>query len=119
MATRKDCATASTCADPALPHRGDAMRAAELYHLRHPLPFPPSPHPRMIDLLEIDDFLDAETLADLVAELDRSAGRPSTVLSAEPDGTVHTMSRKSTRVAVSPETLERVKTRLMERKSAL
>ncbi len=73
----------------------------------------------MIDLLEIDDFLDSVTLADLVAELDRSAGRPSTVLSADAEGALDTMARKSTRIAVAPEMRERVKARLMERKAAL
>lgn len=70
----------------------------------------------MIDLLEINDFLDDATRAALVAELHRAAGAPSTVLSAQAGGMVHTAVRKSTRVAVSPQTRELVRQRLMARK---
>ncbi|HEX6040126.1 2OG-Fe(II) oxygenase [Longimicrobium sp.] len=69
----------------------------------------------MIDLFEIDGFLDEDTRARLVAELDAAGGAPATVLS----GDVHTMSRKTTRVAVSPETRALVRQRLMERKAEL
>jgi SM-20-related protein len=73
----------------------------------------------VIDLLEIDGFLDAATLADLVAELEAARGAPSTVLSAQMGGTVHASVRKSTRVAVSDETRERVRAALMARKAEL
>jgi SM-20-related protein len=73
----------------------------------------------MIDLLEIEDFLDAATLAGVVAELERAGGAPATVLSTEPGGVVRPMARKATRVAVSPETRALVKARLMERKGEI
>ena len=69
----------------------------------------------MIDLLEIDDFLDAATRADIVAELDRAASAPSTVLSGDAGGRMDA-ARKSKRVAVPPEVGERVRERLMELK---
>jgi SM-20-related protein len=73
----------------------------------------------MIDLLEIDGFLDDDARADLVAELDRTHGAPSTVLSAEAGGKVQAAVRKSTRIAISPETRARVKERLMERRAQI
>lgn len=75
-------------------------------------------HP-MIDLFEINDFLDAATRAAVFAELERAGGAPSTVLSANPGGVVAPMSRKSTRVAVSQETRDLVRRRLMERKGEI
>ena len=74
----------------------------------------------MIDLHTIADFLDPETRDALAAELRASAGAASTVLSAEKaGGVVHSAVRRSTRVDVSPETRERVKAKLMERKAEL
>ncbi len=74
----------------------------------------------MIDLLHIHGFLDPAPLADLVAELDRAAGAPATVLSNSTEGgVVHTASRRTTKVAVSPEVRAWVKQRLMERKPEL
>ncbi|HST62266.1 MAG TPA: 2OG-Fe(II) oxygenase [Longimicrobium sp.] len=73
----------------------------------------------MIDLLEIQDFLDDATCVDLVAELDRAHGAPATVLSAEAGGMVQSAVRRTTRVAVSPGTRTRVKQRLMERKAEI
>lgn len=74
----------------------------------------------MIDLHTISDFLDAETREALSAELRASAGAASTVLSNEKSGgVIHSTVRRSTRVEVSPETRERVKARLMERKAEL
>ncbi|HEY0020551.1 MAG TPA: 2OG-Fe(II) oxygenase [Longimicrobium sp.] len=73
----------------------------------------------MIDLLEIDGFLDDATRAALVAELDRTHGAPATVLSAEPGGKVQAAVRKSTRIAVSPEARALVKERLMERRAQI
>lgn len=69
----------------------------------------------MIDLFEIERFLDDDTRVRLVAELDSIGGAPATVLSGE----VHAMSRKTTRVAVSPETRALVRQRLMDRKPEL
>jgi SM-20-related protein len=73
----------------------------------------------VIDLFEIEGFLDAASLAELRAELERAGGRPATVLSADDGGALHPTVRKTTRIAVSPETRERVKQRLMARKPAL
>jgi SM-20-related protein len=72
----------------------------------------------MIDLLEIESFLDEDTRARLVAELDASHGAPATVLSADAGGRMDA-ARKSTRVTVSPETRALVRQRLMERKPEL
>ncbi len=73
----------------------------------------------MIDLLEIEHFLDDATRAELVAELHAAAGAPATVLSAEMGGTVHSAVRRTTRIAVSPQTRALVKARLMERKAEI
>src|SRR5688500_18739011 len=72
----------------------------------------------MIDLLEIEGFLDDATRAGIVAELDRAHGAPATVLSGEAGGRVD-MARKTTRITVSPETRALVKARLMERKAEI
>ena len=73
----------------------------------------------MIDLLEIEDFLDAAMLADLVAELNAASGDAATVLSREASGMVQSSVRKTTRVAVAAETRERVKQRLMQEKAKI
>lgn len=73
----------------------------------------------MIDLYQIEGFLDPATRAELVAELDRAAGAPATVLSAQMGGTVHSTVRRTTRVAVSAETRALVRERLMERKGEI
>jgi SM-20-related protein len=72
-----------------------------------------------IDLLEMQDFLDAETVAEVVAELERAGGAPATVLGTQPGGVVQPRARKVTRVAVSPETGELIRRRLMDRASEL
>lgn len=72
----------------------------------------------MIDLLEIEDFLDDATRAGLVAELDAAHGAPATVLSADAAGRMDA-ARKSTRITVSPATRARVKAWLMERRPQL
>ncbi|MBB4639023.1 2OG-Fe(II) oxygenase [Longimicrobium terrae] len=69
----------------------------------------------MIDLYEIDGFLDDAARAEIVAELDRIGGAPATVLSADPGGRVQPAVRKTTRLAVSPETRARVRDTLMRR----
>jgi SM-20-related protein len=73
----------------------------------------------MIDLFHIDNFLDPATRADVVAELEAAHGAPATVLSAEMGGRVQAEVRRTTRIAVSPETRARVKQRLMERKAEI
>jgi SM-20-related protein len=72
----------------------------------------------MIDLLHIDNFLDPQTRAEIVAELERAHGAPATVLSGDAAGRMDA-SRKSTRVTVSPETRALVKERLMERRAEI
>ena len=73
----------------------------------------------MIDLLEIEAFLDPALLAELVAELDAAGGNAATVLSQETGGRVQPSVRKTTRVAVAAETRERVKERLMRKKARI
>lgn len=71
----------------------------------------------MIDLLEIENFLDDATRAAIVAELNAAHGAPSTVLSGEAGGRIDTAARRSTRVAASPETRALVRERLMARRA--
>ena len=73
----------------------------------------------MIDLLEIENFLDDATRAAIVAELRAAHGAPATVLSAEAGGTVRSAVRRTTRIAASPQTRALVRQRLMERKAEL
>ncbi len=73
----------------------------------------------MIDLLEIEHFLDDATRAHVVAEMERAHGAPATVLSAEAGGMVQSAVRRTTRVAVPPETRELVRQRLMERRAQI
>jgi SM-20-related protein len=67
----------------------------------------------MIDLLEIDGFLDPATHAQVLADVQRAEGAPATVLS----GAVHTAVRRTTRIDVSPETRARLRGLLMARKA--
>ena len=69
-----------------------------------------------IDLLEIDGFLDPGEVAALRAELGTAAGAEATVLSTAPAGVVMPRVRKTTRIAVSPATRERVRQRLLDRR---
>src|SRR5829696_6515394 len=94
---------------------GTSLSARRTRRIR---PSPPPPHPRMIDLFHIDDFLDPATRASIVAELHAAAGAPATVLSADMAGRMDA-SRRTTRVAVSPETRALVKQRLMDRKAEI
>jgi SM-20-related protein len=73
-----------------------------------------------IDLFEIDGFLDAATLAELRAELERAAGAAATVLDGDmAGGTVRSAVRRTTRLSVSPELRERVVALLEARRPAL
>lgn len=72
----------------------------------------------MIDLFEIDGFLDDDARAQLVAELDAAHGAPATVLSGEAGGRMDA-ARRTTRVAVPPETRARIRERLMARKAEI
>ena len=73
----------------------------------------------MIDLLEIEDFLDEQACAALRAELRAAGGGPATVLSPDPAGTVRSAVRRVTRAAMPPATREHVTALLMARKPAL
>jgi len=73
----------------------------------------------MADLLVLRDFLDAPTREALVAELRRAAGAPATVFGKEAAGAVEARVRRATRVGVSPETRERVRRLLLERRGAV
>lgn len=73
----------------------------------------------MIDLLEIEGFLDAAMLADLVAEMNAAGGSAATVLSREAGGRVQSEVRRTTRVAVAAETRDRVRERLMQEKGRI
>jgi SM-20-related protein len=74
---------------------------------------------RTVDLFEIEDFLDAATLAAIVAELHRVGGAPATVLSAQPGGEVRPIVRKVSRLAASPETSALIQQLLLDRKPEL
>jgi SM-20-related protein len=69
----------------------------------------------MIDVLEINGFLDAAACAGLRAELRAASGAAAGLLG----GDVRTHVRNATRVAVAPATSERLKSRLMQQKPAL
>ena len=73
----------------------------------------------MIALLAIEDFLDAATREDIVSEMRSAVGSPATVYGKEESGGVETNVRKVTRIAVSPETRERVMRQLLDRKSEI
>ena len=73
----------------------------------------------MIDLLEIEGFLDAAEREEIAAELRAAGGGPATVTGKGEGGAVAPLVRKTTRIAVAPETRERVKRRLMERKAEI
>lgn len=74
----------------------------------------------MTDLLEIEGFLDDAARAAIVAELHAASGAPATVLGAESSGgMVHAAVRRTTRVAVSPETRALVRQRLMEHRARI
>ena len=73
----------------------------------------------MIDLLEIEEFVDADLRAELVAELNAATGSAAAVLSREAGGMVQSSVRKTTRVSVGAETRERVRQRLMQEKARI
>ncbi|HEX8492251.1 MAG TPA: 2OG-Fe(II) oxygenase [Pyrinomonadaceae bacterium] len=73
----------------------------------------------MFDLLVINDFLDAKTREEIVSEMRSASGGSATVYGREAAGAVDTRVRKATRVAISPETRERVMLQLLNRKAAI
>jgi hypothetical protein len=60
----------------------------------------------MTDLPELTDFLDPPTCDDVIAELSDASGRATTVLGHDAHGSVAERTRKTTRLAVAPETRE-------------
>ncbi len=73
----------------------------------------------MIDLLAIGDFLDDAAREALLDELDRASGDAATVSGGGMGTAVESLVRRTTKVALPPETRAEVKRRLMERKGAL
>ena len=66
------------------------------------------------DLYMVRNFFDVETCAEFINELRRSPGGPATVYSRSELGSVDERVRKAARLAPSPETVERVRLRLLE-----
>ncbi len=73
----------------------------------------------MIDLLELPDFLDAGARDALLAELGVADGGAATVTGVRARSAVEPLVRRATRLAVSPETRERVRQRLLRGRPAL
>ncbi len=71
-----------------------------------------------VDLLQINDFLDGATRADLLAQMCSASGAPATVY-ANQAGSVELRMRKVTRLIVSPETSACVVRHLIEKKNAI
>lgn len=69
------------------------------------------------DLLTVRDFFDARARAGIVGEMRASSGGPASVYGRGEAGGVEERVRRVTRVAVSQETNELVKRRLIERRS--
>lgn len=62
----------------------------------------------MIDILTIDDFLEAKTVAELLTQMRADPGAAASVYGKEVNGMVEVSVRKATRVSVSAETRQRV-----------
>lgn len=73
----------------------------------------------MIDLMQIEDFLDADACVALQADLRQAGGVPATLLAREGADAVQPQVRRTTRAAIPPETRERVTRLLMERKETI
>jgi len=73
----------------------------------------------MIDLLEIPGFVPDDEREEILAELRAIPGTAATVLSQDKAGRVQPNVRKTTRLAVSPETRDRVKEWLMGAREVL
>jgi SM-20-related protein len=73
----------------------------------------------MIDLLQIDDFLDAGARATLLAELRAATGAPATLLGRAEAEAVQPQVRRTTRTAVPPATRERLTARLLAEKDTI
>jgi SM-20-related protein len=73
----------------------------------------------LIDLLELSGFLDAAACEEVLREVRLAAGAPASLLGGSGGGTVSTSVRRTTRVAVPPETRERVMQHLVAARGAL
>jgi SM-20-related protein len=73
----------------------------------------------MIDLLQIDDFLDAAACESLQAELRATGGAPATLLGRTGADAVQPRARSTTRAAIPPAIRDRVTRLLLARKEAL
>ena len=73
----------------------------------------------MIDLLEIEDFLDAGACAELRAELRHATGGPAMLLGRDAASAVDPLVRRATRAALPAATREHVTRLLMARKDAI
>src|SRR4029077_14873483 len=73
----------------------------------------------MIDVLTIHDFLDDATRDDLRAQLRLAGNSPAKVYGTNTGGAVDSRMRKAARILVPPETCERVKRLVIERKGAI
>jgi SM-20-related protein len=73
----------------------------------------------MIDLMEINDFLEAAACRELRAELRQLGGGPATLLGRSAATAVEPRVRRATRAAVPPAMRERVMQRLMQRKAVI
>jgi SM-20-related protein len=68
----------------------------------------------MIDILQISDFLDTDTVTEILDELSRSAGAPATVLSSDNTaGVVYQSVRRSTRIPAPARVREILTPRLL------
>ena len=75
--------------------------------------------PSMVDLHLIKDYLDPARRDEIVAELKLAGGGPATVYGKQKTGVVEPQVRRVTRLAVSPETRERLRQQLLERKGEI
>jgi len=73
----------------------------------------------VIDLLELPGFLDPPERDALLAELRGVAGAAALVYGRSAEGSVDARVRRVTRLAVAPETRERVRRRLLDRRGEL
>jgi predicted 2-oxoglutarate/Fe(II)-dependent dioxygenase YbiX len=73
----------------------------------------------MVDLVELPDVLDPPEREALLVELRALAGDAARVFGQMAGGTVDARVRRATRLAVAPETRERVRRRLLDRKGEL
>lgn len=73
----------------------------------------------VIDLLSIDNYLDAAACDEIVAAMKSASGGPATVYSRDEVGGVDSRVRRATRLVVPPEIRERVVRQLSERKGEI